>query len=491
MSDLVQCALALVVAGFLVIALGAPAAPLRALRWATRLAAVSALGALLATVALPSDAFTYTALVLLTLGATLAFAALAFSVRHMRGDSRLGAYARNVVLLVAATLLGAGTDNMLIFAAAWLLASRVVVELLAHTATPDQAASAAGRARASFRVGDTALVLAVGLVVLFSGQARFDDLAAHVGPGADLDAVLLLAAFALVVAVVVRSAGLPAHRWLLASTAAPTPVCALLHAGFVNAGGIAAIKFAPLLATTPLVLFVLLASGAAAVVGGTAIALVRADVKGRLAGSTVAQMGYMLVQCGLGANAHALFHILAHGAFKAQAFLRAGSEVSTPGAGTLAAPVRGAQWLLLLPCAVFFVAAWTSRLPLADLVLLSFGLTLVLEALMLTWQRTCLRTAALRTLAVLLPAALAAGAVHLALAGAIDTAALVQQAPSTHLVGAMIGALSLLAFVRATRVELPRAMHAMLVHLARAEPPGRASPGDTLVTALRAARRAT
>jgi len=482
--------LGLVVAGLLIIALGAPAAPLRALRRASRLAALSALGALGAVIVLPANNFTFTALVLLMLGATLAFAALAFSVRHMRGDARLGVYARNVVLLVAATLLGAGTDNMLIFAMAWLVASRVVVELLVHTATPEQAATAAARARASFRLGDAALLLAVALVVMLSGQSSFEGLAAHVASAADVDAPLLLAATALVVAVVVRSAGLPAHRWLLASTAAPTPVCALLHAGFVNAGGIAAIKFAPLIAATPVVLFALLASGAAAVVGGTAIALVRADVKGRLAGSTVAQMGYMLVQCGLGAYAHALFHILAHGAFKAQAFLRAGSEVSAPGTATLTTPTHGAQWLLLLPCAVFFVAAGTSRLALADLVLLSFGLTLAIEALMLTWRRTCLRTAALRTLTVLMPAALAAGALHLALADAIDTAALVHHAPSTHLVGAMIGALSLLAFVRATRVELPAAVHSMLLRLARAEAPGRAPQGGPLVTALRSERRA-
>ncbi len=490
MPDLVQCALALVVAGFLLIALSAPAAPLLALRRASRLAALSALGALTAALVLPVDAFTYTALVLLTLGATLAFAALAFSVRHMRGDDRLDVYARHVVLLVAATLLGAGTDDMLLFATAWLLASRVVVELLAHTATPGQALTAAGRARTSFRIGDTALLLAVGLVVMSSGQSGFEGIAVQLEPGADVATPLLFAALALVVAVVVRSAGLPTHRWLLASTAAPTPVCALLHAGFVNAGGIAAIKFAPLLSATPVVLFALLASGAAAVVGGTAIALVRVDVKGRLAGSTVAQMGYMLVQCGLGAYAHALFHILAHGAFKAQAFLRAGSEVTAPGAGTLAAPARGAQWLLLLPCVAFFVAAWTSHLALADLVLLSFALTLAIEALMLAWRRTCLRTAALRTLVVLVPAALAAAAVHLALTGAIDAAALAGHAPSTHLVGAMIGALSLLAFVRATRVELPAPVHTLLVRLARAEPPGRAAPGGPLVTALRAARRA-
>ncbi|MEQ8661668.1 MAG: proton-conducting transporter membrane subunit, partial [Gammaproteobacteria bacterium] len=393
------------------------------------------------------------------------------------------------VVLVAATLHGACTDDMVLYALAWLTASRMVIELLAHTAAPDQARRGAERARTSFRLGDAALVLAVVLVALVSGDSGFASVAAHARPGADLAAPLLIAALALLVAVVVRSASLPAHRWLLASTAAPTPVCALLHAGFVNAGGIAVIKFAPLLAAAPLVRFGLLASGVGAVVGGTAIALVRADVKGRLAGSTMAQMGYMLVQCGLGAHAHALFHILAHGAFKAHAFLRAGSEVSAPGAAALTPPTRGAEWLLLLPCALFFAAWWATDLALADLVLLSFGATLAVEALVLAWGRACLATAALRTAALLVPAALAAGAVHLLLDGGAGGSAPIPHAPSAHLVGAMLGALSVLAFLRAARVELPAPVHGALVRLASTRPPARPAPSGPLVSVLRAARR--
>jgi NAD(P)H-quinone oxidoreductase subunit 5 len=263
-------------------------------------------------------------------------------------------------------------------------------------------------------------------------------------------------------------------------------VCALLHAGFVNAGGIAALKFAPLFTAAPLALFALLAGGVAAILGGTAIGLVRADVKGRLAGSTVAQMGYMLVQCGLGAFAHALFHILAHGVFKAHAFLRANGEIGVP-ANTASAPARGTEWLMLLPSLLFFAAWGLTDLALADLVLLSFGATLGIEALSLAWRRGCLPQGVLRGLAATIPALLAVVFVHHLLPPAV--AAPLPIAPSAHLLGAMLGVLSILAYLRAARVALPDALHAALLRLASAHPAQRARLAPLPLATLRAARR--
>ncbi|WP_416828898.1 NADH dehydrogenase subunit 5 [Ectobacillus polymachus] len=128
----------------------------------------------------------------------------------------------------------------------------------------------------------------------------------------------------LIVAVVIPAAQWPFQRWLLDSVVAPTPVSAVMHAGIVNAGGILLTRFSPLFSGDVAQLILLVLSSISVLIG-TGIMLVHVDYKRQLVGSTIAQMGFMLIQCALGANLSAIIHAVLHGLFKSTLFLQAGS----------------------------------------------------------------------------------------------------------------------------------------------------------------------
>jgi NADH:ubiquinone oxidoreductase subunit 5 (subunit L)/multisubunit Na+/H+ antiporter MnhA subunit len=124
-----------------------------------------------------------------------------------------------------------------------------------------------------------------------------------------------------------RSAQLPLQSWLPATLAVPTPVSALLHAGVVNAGGILLVRMSPVFGASSEATHLAFFLGAGTMVFGTALMLSKADVKGALAHSTMGQMGFMIMTCGLGAYAAAIFHLFAHGMYKATLFLGSGAAV--------------------------------------------------------------------------------------------------------------------------------------------------------------------
>ena len=130
------------------------------------------------------------------------------------------------------------------------------------------------------------------------------------------------------VAAVLKSAQFPFHGWLPDTMETPTPVSALMHAGIINAGGFLIIRFSPLMAQAPKALELLAAVGGFTALFGSLVMITQTSVKRTLAFSTVAQMGFMMLQCGLGAFALALLHITAHSLYKAHAFLSSGSVIA-------------------------------------------------------------------------------------------------------------------------------------------------------------------
>ncbi|XLM23048.1 NADH-quinone oxidoreductase subunit L, partial [Chromobacterium piscinae] len=110
----------------------------------------------------------------------------------------------------------------------------------------------------------------------------------------------------------IKTAQLPFHGWLTQVMEAPTPISALLHAGVVNLGGIVLIKAAPLLQTAPPANLLLMLWGGASALLCCLVMLTRISVKLRLAWSTCAQMGFMLLEIGMGRYSLALLHLLAH-----------------------------------------------------------------------------------------------------------------------------------------------------------------------------------
>ncbi|HEU4322977.1 MAG TPA: proton-conducting transporter membrane subunit, partial [Roseiflexaceae bacterium] len=148
------------------------------------------------------------------------------------------------------------------------------------------------------------------------------------------------------VAALTKSAQFPFHTWLPETMESPTPVSALMHAGVINAGGVLLLHFAPLLVAAPAALFLLALVGALTVAVGMLSMWAQTDVKRTLAWSTVAQMGFMMIQIGLAAFPAAVLHIIGHGCYKAWSFLRSG-ELPTKATPAPPAPARALALILL------------------------------------------------------------------------------------------------------------------------------------------------
>lgn len=289
---------------------------------------VFGLGALLAaTIATGHASVTTPGVALSGLGILIAVVVLAFSRRQLRADRRSDSFSRLATSLAIATvLLGLATDAMLL-AAAWIVSGRLMAGLIGHVGEWSEARDAARRATIAFTIGDVALIGAVALLSIAAGSSNILAIKSSAAGSSSL--LTTAAAFLLVVAALARCAIPPFSNWLMRSLAAPTPVSALMHAGFVNAGGFLLIQFAPVLEASLQARYALFASGVVAALVGSAIMLVRADVKGSLAASTIAQMGFMLLTVALGAYAAALWHMVAHGLFKAWLFLGSAGTIST------------------------------------------------------------------------------------------------------------------------------------------------------------------
>jgi NAD(P)H-quinone oxidoreductase subunit 5 len=171
------------------------------------------------------------------------------------------------------------------------------------------------------------------------------------------------AGFLVVVAALLKSAQLPLHGWLIEVMETPTPVSALLHAGIINAGGFLVLRLAGVVSLSGGALEVLVLVGGATALFGSVVMLTQTSVKVSLAYSTVAQMGFMMLQCGLGAFPAALLHIVAHSLYKAHAFLSSGSVIDlaraswTPSPGGQPHPARLVVALLAAVVVTLLVAA--------------------------------------------------------------------------------------------------------------------------------------
>ncbi|MCZ3389877.1 MAG: Na-translocating system protein MpsB [Actinomycetia bacterium] len=250
----------------------------------------------------------------------------AYSTRQLAGEPRVGQYAAGLAGAVFGLTLAVTALALPLLWIGWVAATWSLIALVGWRHLTDAARRPARYVAAWLAAGD--LILLGGLISLAvatgtTDRGELSTVVAEVsGPQIAAIAALLAAAG------VIRSALLPAHRWLPETAAAPTPVSALLHAGIVNGAGVLAVLLWPVFAAAPVVLAALVLIGAASILVATAIAAVRPDVKGRLAASTSAQMGFMTIQVGLGAPAAALFHLIGHGFYKATLFLGAGSGIN-------------------------------------------------------------------------------------------------------------------------------------------------------------------
>ncbi|UFN45128.1 putative inorganic carbon transporter subunit DabA [Nocardioides okcheonensis] len=295
-------------------------------------------------------------LILFTYIAALTWLLAGYSSTNLRGQHRLGRFGALFVGVTVSLLILVLAGNLLTLAVVWTMSGVLLASLVSHTGTVN--ADAAGR-HVQRSMALSSGLLWVAVIVAAASGLRLDgtDTGSALGSTqATLIAVLI------VVAGAVRSSLAPFHRWLPETAEAPSPVSALLHAGIVNAAGVIAVLQWDLLSAQPAVLLVLAVAGLVTVVWCSLEQRVRPDVKGRLAASTSAQMGWMALQVGLGAPAAALLHLMSHGAWKAWLFLRAGGAVVRARRESSRGPVVWSQAgamsvLALAPAAALLIAA--------------------------------------------------------------------------------------------------------------------------------------
>ena len=278
--------------------------------------------------------------VMLLLAAFLAAAVIRFSGNYLGGNPDQGRFLKWLSVTAGCVLLLVVSGNLALFVLSWSGTSLALHKLL--TFYPDRpAALVAARKKFLFsRLGDVALLTALWAACHDFGTLDYAALFAEVSrnSGTHRESIATIALL-LVLAAVLKSAQFPFHGWLPDTMATPTPVSALMHAGIINAGGFLIIRFSPLMAEAPRALELLAAVGGFTALFGSLVMITQTSVKRTLAFSTVAQMGFMMLQCGLGAFALALLHIAAHSLYKAHAFLSSGSVVAAARrAGT--APAR-------------------------------------------------------------------------------------------------------------------------------------------------------
>jgi NAD(P)H-quinone oxidoreductase subunit 5 len=256
----------------------------------------------------------------------LGWVVLRYAATYLDGEARQGRFTGWMCVTLAAALLLVQAGNLFVLVLAWVAAGHGLGRLLLFY--PDRpAARRAARKRALFaRTGDLALACAALLLALGLGTADIGAILAAARAG-EAPALTAGAAALLALAALLQSAQFPTHGWLTEVMETPTPVSALLHAGLINAGGFLLIRFADVMLTAPGVLAALAVVGGVTAIFAGLVMLTQPAVKTALAWSTIAQMGFMLLQCGLALFPLALLHIVAHSLYKAHAFLASGMAV--------------------------------------------------------------------------------------------------------------------------------------------------------------------
>ncbi|PTT75378.1 NADH-quinone oxidoreductase subunit L, partial [Pelomonas sp. HMWF004] len=286
----------------------------------------------------------------------------AFSARYLDGEPGQRRYIAALATVLAAVHLLLLADHWWLLIAAWALVGAALQPLLCFY--PDRAFArlAAHKKRIADRLADGLLITAAALAWTTVGSGSLSELWAHVDRHG-MTPALQASALALVGAVVLRTALLPVHGWLIQVMEAPTPVSALLHAGVVNLGGFVLIRFAPLLEQAWPARALLVALGLATAVLAGLVMLTRISIKVRLAWSTVAQMGFMLLECGLGLYTLAALHLVGHSLYKAHAFLSASGVVRQTRLQALHGPqTPAAASLLLAPAVALALVLWVQGL---------------------------------------------------------------------------------------------------------------------------------
>lgn len=261
-----------------------------------------------------------------------------YSKNYLDGNPRQGTFFQWLGATLGSVFLLVLAGNLILLLFAWIASSLALHHLLAFNSDRPAALVSARKKFVFSRIADLCLITAT--VLLYREFQTLDlpillELArqqSHLTTSGNLHFALLLLAFG----AMLKSAQFPFHTWLPDTLETPTPVSALMHAGIISAGGFLLIRLSPLMVLSPHTLNLIACIGACTALFGSIVMLTQTSIKKSLAYSTVAQMGYMMLQCGLGAFSLATLHLVAHSLYKAHTFLSSGSAISLPNPISLA-----------------------------------------------------------------------------------------------------------------------------------------------------------
>ena len=257
----------------------------------------------------------------------VAWAVVRYSQAYLAGDPCERRYIGRLLATIGAVAVVIVANHLVELVVAWAATSLAMHGLLEFFGDRPVAIAVAHKKFVLARCADLSML---GAVVAFGTTfhtLRIERIVADATTSAALPAGGRVGIALVALAAVLKCAQLPFHGWLIQVMEAPTPVSALLHAGVVNLGGFVLLRFAPVVDRATETRTLLVIVGASTAVVAALVMTTRISIKVSLAWSTCAQMGFMLMQCGLGLWEMAMLHLLAHSLYKAHAFLSAGGVV--------------------------------------------------------------------------------------------------------------------------------------------------------------------
>ena len=264
-----------------------------------------------------------------------------YTIGYMHGEPGYARFFGNIALFTFSMLMLVMADNFLQLFVFWEAVGLCSYLLIGHWYERASARAAATKAFIVNRIGDFGFMLGILLVFVVFGTLQYQpvfsaanaqagasvDLLGSLGGGWEVSAVTLICLL-LFVGAVGKSAQVPLHVWLPDAMEGPTPISALIHAAtMVTAGVFMVARLSPLYNLSSIAMDVVAVVGVVTMVVGATIALTQTDIKRIVAYSTLSQLGYMIMACGLGGYVSGIYHLLTHGAFKALLFLGCGSVI--------------------------------------------------------------------------------------------------------------------------------------------------------------------
>jgi len=256
-----------------------------------------------------------------------------YSVRYMAEEAAYGQFFVLLDLMTAALLVMVIAGDLISLVIAWHLVGVFLYFLLGQDTRSQTAYRFAFWTLITYRIGDLPLIVAAALLYNAYGTWSLTTIFSEIMANPNAHQVLGLPLTEVVAALIgiaafARSAQFLLHTWLPYTMDGPTPVSALMHAGIVNAGGFLINRFAPVFVHSGDVLHGIFIVGLITAVFGSLLMLTQNDIKKALGYSTMGQMGFMIMECGIGAFSLAIYHMFAHGVFKGTMFLSAGSVIN-------------------------------------------------------------------------------------------------------------------------------------------------------------------